>query len=378
MKLLASLVVASSIVLAGPAAGQAMDHSMMPGMKMPAPKSTARPKASAKPKATVKPKASVKPTAPSRVARQRPAAKAVAPAKILPADPACPPEHAAMGHCKPAAAAAATDPHAGHDMTATPDAAQAANGEVSSVGNAPAPAAPAPTYADRIWGAEAMQESRETLRREHGGSTFSQIMVDIAELQIRHGREGFRWEGEGWFGGDIDRLVVKTEGEGSFGRRLDDAEVQALYSRAIGPYFNLQGGVRQDIRPTPSRTYAAVGIEGLAPYWFEVEAHAFVSTKGDVLARLAASYDQRITQRLILQPRGELNFAAQEVRETGTGSGLSDAELDLRLRYEIRREFAPYVGVSWGRKIGDTARFARAAGEDTGGFNLVFGVRAWF
>lgn len=277
-------------------------------------------------------------------------------------DPACPPEHAAMGHCTPAPAASA-DPQA--------------TGTALPAGNAPAPPAPRADYAERIWGREAMAPVREALRREHGGMSFSQIMVDIAEVQVRDGREGYRWEAEGWFGGDINRLVIKTEGEGDFGGALEDAEVQALYSRAIGPYFNLQAGLRQDFEPA-SRTYAAFGVEGLAPYWFEVEAHGFVSTDGDLLARLAASYDQRITQRLILQPRAEFNFAAQDVRASGIGSGLSDAEFDLRLRYEIVREFAPYIGISHSAKIGRTADFARAAGEDPSTTSFVVGVRAWF
>ena len=128
----------------------------------------------------------------------------------------------------------------------------------------------------------------------------------------------------------------------------------------------------------PSRTYATVGFEGLAPYWFEVEGALFLSDKGDLLARAEAYYDQRITQRLILQPRAELNFAAQDDRRRGVGSGISDLELGLRLRYELAREFAPYVGVSWDRKLGDTARFARAAGEGASDTSLVAGVRFWF
>lgn len=267
-------------------------------------------------------------------------------------------------------------------MSAMPDMAADAptmgtGGTALPAGDAPAPAAPEPSYADRVWGRDAMIGARGALRREHGGGTFSQVMLDIAELQIRQGREGYRWEGEGWFGDDIDRLVVKTEGEGSFGEPVDDAEAQALYSRAIGPYFNLQGGVRHDFEPK-ARTYAAFGIEGLAPYWFEVEAHGFVSTKGDVLGRLAASYDQRITQRLILQPRVEFNLAAQDVPESGMGAGLSDAEFDLRLRYEIAREFAPYIGISHSAKIGRTADFARASGEKPSTTSLVVGIRAWF
>lgn len=275
---------------------------------------------------------------------------------------ACTPEHAAMGHCTPATATPAQGAASGTDLPA---------------GHAPPPPAPRANYADRIWGAEAMAPVREALRKEHGGASFSQIMVDIAELQVRAGREGYRWEGEGWFGGDINRLVIKTEGEGAFGDGVDDAEVQALYSRAIGPYFNLQAGIRQDIEPA-ARSYAAFGVEGLAPYWFELEAHGFVSDKGDLLARIAASYDQRITQRLILQPRAEFNFAAQDVRDSGIGSGLSDAEFDLRLRYEILREFAPYIGLSYSAKLGDSADFARADGENPTSLSFVFGLRTWF
>jgi copper resistance protein B len=136
--------------------------------------------------------------------------------------------------------------------------------------------------------------------------------------------------------------------------------------------------VRYDFKPNPSRTYATLGFEGLAPYWFDVEGAVFLSDKGDILGRLEGSYDQRITQRLILQPRVEFNLAAQDIPENGIGSGLSDVELGLRLRYEFKREFAPYVGVSYDRKLGDSARFARSDGEDVGGVSLALGVRTWF
>ena len=291
----------------------------------------------------------------------KPAAPPAPPAKPAAIDPACPPEHAAMGHCTP-----------------TPAAPDETVGTVLPAGKAPAPEAPVANYADRIWGAAAMAPSRDLLMSEHGGGSFSQILLDLAEVQVRNGRDGYRWEGEAWFGGDINRLTVKTEGEGGFGDAVDSAELQILYSRAIGPYFNLQAGVRHDIRPSPSRTYATLGFEGLAPYWFELEGALFLSDKGDLLGRIEGYYDQRITQRLIVQPRAEVNVSAQDVRENGLGSGVTDAELGLRLRYEIVREFAPYVGVSWERRFGDTARFARAAGEGTGGFGFVMGVRAWF
>jgi copper resistance protein B len=146
----------------------------------------------------------------------------------------------------------------------------------------------------------------------------------------------------------------------------------------VSPYFDLQGGVRHDFNPLPSRTYGAIGFEGLAPYWFEVEGALFLSERADLLARLEGYYDQPVTQRLIAQPRVELNFAAQDVEENEIGSGLSDFEVGLRLRYELRREFAPYLGVSWVRKVGDTADLARREGERRSSTSLVLGVRTWF
>ncbi|SEN52273.1 copper resistance protein B [Sphingomonas gellani] len=281
-------------------------------------------------------------------------------------DPSCSPEHARMGHCVPRAAppqeAPAAPAPAGTDLPA---------------GNAPAPAAPQPKYADRFWDHDAMTRARNQMRKEHGGVTLSQMMLNIAEVQPRGGADGYRWDGDAWFGGDVDRLVVKGEGEGRFGRRADTAEVQALYSRAIGPYFNLQGGVRQDLA-AGSRTYAVAAIEGLAPYWFDVQGALFLSDHGDLLARAEAYYDQRITQRLVLQPRLEVNLSAQDIPASRIGSGLVDAEFGLRLRYEVARKFAPYVGVSWERRFSASRRLARLAGEDTGGVTMALGLRGWF
>ncbi len=355
MKTLLLLGSASVTLLAAPAAAQTTDHANMPGMTMPA-----------------KPAKPAHATEPAQQPSSSPAAQGAA----SPAAPDCPPEHAAMGHCtaKPAA-----DPHAGHTMPA----AQAAptremTGTALPAGSAPAPQPPVDHYADRQFPPQEMAEARRQMMFEQGGQPFYQVMFNLAEYQARKGADGFRWDGEGWFGGDINRLVVKTEGSGAFGEGVEDAEIQALYSRAVGPYFNLQAGIRYDFKPNPSRTYATIGFEGLAPYWFEVEGALFLSDKGDLLGRLEGYYDQRITQRLILQPRAELNLAAQDVPENGIGSGLSDIELGLRLRYEIKRQFAPYVGVSWDRKLGDTADFARATGEDPSLVSLVFGIRTWF
>ena len=216
------------------------------------------------------------------------------------------------------------------------------------------------------------------MTRESGGMSFSELMLERFEYRARKGRDGYNWEGEGWIGGDINRLAIRSEGEGDVGGTLESVEVQALYSRAIDPWWNLVGGIRQDFRPRPQRTYATIGIEGLAPYWFGLEAKAFLSEKGDVHLRLEGSYDQRIFQRLILQPAAEINVAAQDVPALGIGSGFSDFELGLRLRYEFAREFAPYVGVNWERKLGDGARYARAAGEGPSSTSLVMGARFWF
>lgn len=244
-------------------------------------------------------------------------------------------------------------------------------------GNDPPPPVPKDHAADRVYDLAAMQEGRHHFYNMHGGETYSQALLNLGEYQFRKGGDGYRWDGEAWYGGDINRLWFKSEGEGATRGGLDSAELQALYSRAIGPYFNLQTGVRQDFSPR-GRTYLTIGTEGLAPSFFEVESALFLSTQGEVLGRVEGWSDFRVTERLILQPRVELNLAAQDTRETRTGAGLSQAELGLRLRYEFRREFAPYIGVSYERRFGRTADYSRAVGEDVYATSFVLGVRAWF
>lgn len=292
------------------------------------------------------------------------------------------------------------DPHAGHQMdmdTAhdqadeghsmpgmTPGTARATDpaagpsGTDLKPGNAPPPSVAIDRAADRYFEPTAMADAQAALLGEHGGMTFHKITFNLAEYQAHKGRDGYRWNASAWFGGDINRFAMKSEGEGAFGEALNHGEIQALWSHALDPYWNLQAGVRQDFGTGPDRTYATVGIEGLAPYWFDVGASAFVSSKGDVLARLEGDIDQRITQALVLQPRVEANLALQDIPENGIGAGLSNLELGLRLRYEVRKEFAPYVGVSWERKFGDTARMAREAGDKPEATSFVAGIRFWF
>ena len=388
------LIVIATAAIAIAAPGEAQMANMpgmnMPGMKMPMP---------TKKKPVVKKPTAKKPgsakNAGSKSAAQKSPSKRTSPRPK--ADPRAGHDMGAMpGMDMPATKSTGSkaghdmgsmpgmDMPAGHDMNAMPGMAMPGMsggvplGTDLPAGNAPPPPVPADRAADATYGASAMAMGRHHLTEFHGGQKFAQVMFNLAEAQFRKGSDGFEWDGGGWYGGDVNRLWVKTQGDGSFGRGVDRAEVQGLYSHAIGPYFNLQGGIRYDFKPNPSRAYAVLAIEGLAPSFFDVEGSLFLSNKGELLARIEGYYDQRITQRLILQPRAEINFAAQSRRETGIGVGLSDAEFGVRLRYDIRREFAPYVGVQYNRTFGDTRKYLRQANENPGGWSLLTGVRMWF
>jgi copper resistance protein B len=187
----------------------------------------------------------------------------------------------------------------------------------------------------------------------------------------------FRWEGQGWAGTDYDKLWIKSEGTLSNGA-LDDGQQQFLYSRAVTTYFDLQSGLRSDIDSRSTRNWAAFGIQGLAPYFFDLEVTGYVSGEGHLAGKLEASYDLLLTQRLILQPQVELNVYSKGDPARLVGAGFSDIDTGLRLRYEIDRKFAPYIGVVYEGKFGQTANFARRAGESTGDVRFAFGVRLWF
>jgi copper resistance protein B len=258
--------------------------------------------------------------------------------------------------------AAPADPHAGHDM-ANMAAEPAAAHDMSAM----VPPVPTDHAADRVYDPARMASARAILQGEHGGGGYSKVLIDQAEWQAGQGRDVASFEGEAWIGNDASKWVVKARGEHVDGAGWDSTELQGLYAVPIGPYFDLQAGLRADVEPK-GRAYAALGVEGVAPYWIETKATAFLSDRGDLSARIEAMHDLRLTTRLILQTKVETNLA-----EAG-----SDAELGLRLRYEIRREFAPYVGVLRHRTFGDSADLAQVAGERTGETRLVLGLRAWF
>ncbi|MFS0798674.1 copper resistance protein B [Brevundimonas sp. 2P05AA] len=309
------------------------------------------------------------------------AGHAMAPAQAAPADPHA--GHAMSGHA--GHGAAQTDPHAGHDMSAArggpniPTSVDAVGGRMVET-PPPAAARSAPAHAaDLLFDPAVMAASRKQLLVENGDIRSTAVLINSIEASFGDGADGYSWGAQGWTGGDINRFWWKTEGEGEIDGRLHEAEVQALYSRAIAPFWDVQAGVRQDFRPDgDDTTHLTVGIQGVAPYWFEMSAAAFLSTEGDLTARAEAEYDQRITQKWILQPAIEVALSASDIPELEIGSGLTSVTAGLRLRYEIRKEFAPYVGVEWTRSLGDTANYAKARGQDPEDTRFVVGIKAWF
>ncbi|WP_137973121.1 copper resistance protein B [Pseudomonas sp. F(2018)] len=211
----------------------------------------------------------------------------------------------------------------------------------------------------------------------HDSAINSFILLDQLEYQDADEGSTLAWDASGWVGGDINRVWFRSEGERTNGV-TEDAELQLLYGRSIGPWWDVVAGVRQDFKPESPQTWAAFGVQGMALYAFEAEATAFVGENGQTAARLEGDYDILLTNRLILQPTAEVNFYGKNDPERGVGSGLANTELGLRLRYEIVRQFAPYIGVSWSRSYGNTADLVRDEGEDVDEARFVAGIRMWF
>jgi copper resistance protein B len=274
------------------------------------------------------------------------------------------PEH---GHDEAAQESAATrSGPTGPKVSAEP----VAGGTPGDLPREPAPSPPAPAGAR--WPSPVADDT-----------PFSLILLDVLEYQRTGSVDGARWDVVGWWGGDWRRLWVKSEGElygGSGAGGQIDAQV--LYGRLVSPFFDLQAGLRveqhREVARDPTRVFAVLGVQGLSPYRFEVEPALFLSNKGKLSGRLTASYDLLLTQRLIAQPRFETEIAAQADREFGVEPGVNSAELGLRLRYEIRRELAPYLGLSYRRTLGETRERVLREGGEPNELQTVVGLRAWF
>jgi copper resistance protein B len=230
----------------------------------------------------------------------------------------------------------------------------------------PPPAQPMPDMA---------QGSMADVMQMHDDAAVSMFKLDQFEHAL-DGNGGTAWEGEAWYGGDFDKLWLRSEGDRAEG--FSQGRIEAFWDHAFASFWDWQLGVRDDFGSGPSRTWAAFGVQGLAPYWVQVEATAYLGDQGRSALRLRAEYEFLLTQCLILQPEAEMNLYGQNDPRREVGAGLSDADFGLRLRYEIWREVAPYVGVVWTRRFGAAADFARAAGHDAQGTQLVAGLRVWF
>ncbi|PPS44482.1 copper resistance protein CopB [Pseudomonas syringae] len=211
----------------------------------------------------------------------------------------------------------------------------------------------------------------------HDSAINSYFLADKLEWQDANDGSALAWDLSGWIGGDIDRLLLRSEGERTNGK-TEQAEIQALWGHSISPWWDVVAGARQDFKPGAPQTWAAFGLQGQAISDLDIEATAFIGEAGQTAARLEADYDLQLTNNLVLQPTAELNFYGKNDPQRGNGSGLSTSEFGLRLRYEITPQFAPYVGVSWDRSYGKTADYAREDDEDTQDARLVVGVRMWF
>lgn len=202
-------------------------------------------------------------------------------------------------------------------------------------------------------------------------------LLDQFEWVDAESGSALAWEAQGWLGNDEQRLWLRSKGERADGG-TENAELQLFYGQPLVRWWDWLVGIRHDFKPAPSQSWLAAGVQGLTPYWFESKATLYLGESGQTNLRLEVEYELLFTQQLVLQPLLELNFFGKEDAQRGIGSGLSQAEAGLRLRYEIRREIAPYVGLSWERAYGETADLAQQHGEDIEDTALVAGIRLWY
>jgi copper resistance protein B len=208
-------------------------------------------------------------------------------------------------------------------------------------------------------------------------SALGRVLVDQWEFRDGGGARGGVWDAQGWYGNDYDKLWLKSEGDWPSGERTR-GRAELLWDRIVTRWWNLQAGARYDFGDGPGRGWAALGVQGLAPYWVDVEATLYLGSAGSLAARFKTETDLRFTQRLILQPEFELNAYSRPDRARDQGAGLADFEAGVRLRYEIRRELAPYLGVVCKRRLGETAQLLRGAGEVPNELQWLVGARFWF
>lgn len=210
----------------------------------------------------------------------------------------------------------------------------------------------------------------------HDNAAHTMLLIDQLEYANGYRGNGPMWEAEGWYGNDNNKLWLRSEGQGSRGR-VDDGDIEAFWNHPVSAFWSTQLGVRHDLGVGPQRNWAAFGVEGLSPYWVELEATGYAGESGRLAARLRAEYSLRFTQRWILQPELEANLYSKDDPAQRIGSGVSNAQLGLRLRYEITRQIAPYVGIVWTRNFGTTASFARLDQEPVFDRQFVIGIRIW-
>lgn len=213
-----------------------------------------------------------------------------------------------------------------------------------------------------------------------GGVEDDPLLIKVmgeAEIRQADGANPIAWNIDAWIGKDLNKLWIKSEIEIVDGE-TEESELQLLYSKAIDPFWDIQYGVKKDFKPAPSRTWGVVALKGVAPYLFEVDASIFVGGSGRTAVRLDVEYEYMFSQKLILSPELEMNIFGKDDEATGTGKGLANIGAGLRLRYELNREFSPYIGFNWGKKYGNTAKFASNEGEDIEDAQLVTGARFWF
>lgn len=268
------------------------------------------------------------------------------------------------------AGAPALAQHEGHE-------AHEGHAATPATGSIAPPAAPQDHAADALHDPAAMAAARKLLYVESGGLRTGALVLELAELRLDDAGSSWRLEGEGWYGGDVNRLLLRFDGATDVSDRVEHARIEGLYSRAVAPYWNLVAGLRGDPRPQPSRGFLALGIAGLTPYGIELQATAYVSDEGEIEARMEAHRALQLTQRWVLEPRLTVDLSLDDVPERHIGEGVPNLEIGLRLRWEHSRRLVPYFGAEWQASFGDTARYVSAAGHDPRVLRFVAGVSAW-